>query len=183
MPRDHAAKRSCTSRVTKSCWVHSTGIEILSKKAMIMQLNFFLDGMDHTQSPRLTQKPPHTPSTTIALTHTMLPNWNYTTETTRYYFLTTNCQSLALFWHQMECKNTKSDKFLTCNLVDAGIGTSSDGLATAQRTTNGYQEGCWKTARPSIDGSNLVATGQPLDSSFPEVLIFPSGFNAPSHAE
>ena len=172
MQKDRAAKRSCTSWVTKSCWVHSTGVEILSKKAVIVRLNFFLDGTDHTQSPRLTLKPPHTPSTTIALTHTMLPNWNYTTETTQYYSLTVNCQSLALFWHQMECKNTKLNKFLTCNLVDVGIGTSSDGLATAQRMTNGYQEGCWKTARPLIDGSNLVATGQPLDSSFPEVLNF-----------
>ena len=149
MPTDHVAKRSCTSQVTKSCWVHSTGIEILSEKAMIMWLNFFLDGMDHTQSPMLTQKPPHTPSTTIALTHTMLPNWNYTTKTTQYYFQTMNCQSLALFWHQMECKNMKLNKFLTCNLMDAGIGTLSD---AAQRMMNGYQEGCWKTMRPLIDG-------------------------------
>ena len=53
-----------------------------------------------------------------------------------------NCQSLALFRHQMECKNTKSSKFSMYNLMDVGISTLSDGLAMAQRMTNGYQEGC-----------------------------------------
>ena len=51
-----------------------TGVEILSKKGMIVQLNFFLDGTGCTWSSVLTQKPPCIPLTTIALTHTMLPN-------------------------------------------------------------------------------------------------------------
>ena len=68
--------------------------------------------------------------------------------------------------------------------MDTGIGTLSDGLAMALRMTSGYQEKCSKTARHLIDGLNLVEMGQLLDSSFPGVLKkFPSGFNAPSHAE
>ena len=53
--------------------------------------------------------------------------------------------------------------------VDAVIGTLSNGLATALRTTNGYQEKCSRTVRRSIDGLKLVEMGQLLDSSFPGV--------------
>ena len=51
-----------------------TGVGILSKKGMIVQLNVFLDRAGHTQSSVLTQKPPCIPLATIVLTHTLLPN-------------------------------------------------------------------------------------------------------------
>ena len=54
--------------------------------------------------------------------------------------------------------------------MDVVIGTLSDGLATALRMMNGYQEKCSRTVRHSINASNLVEMGQPLDSSFPGVL-------------
>ena len=70
------ANRSCGCEViyqlvTKWCWVPSTDIEIINVKRMIMLLNLFPDGMGLTQSSKLIQKLPHTPSIMIVFTHTM----------------------------------------------------------------------------------------------------------------